>query len=308
MFYKTYSFVLIFVCCIYFKDVFANIFIKDNTGALICHISDDSSKQFGNLNMSFVNVKNVVAEIYLRQENYNSSQKNEKKLELKITFKEDDIILDNKEDREICSYNENGTIRLREIIQDLGYDIEFKVFENIKKNKHLIPEEIAKNNMSDRSLKYMILLSVYAFNAIIIQDFSKSFWGQLLEVFKKIQKVMLILDRYNVIHDSIDQIIHAKSNSLIELKGLAEECAKYFMKYEELTKYDFKYEYTSSDLYDNPILPQDLINKLLKGFPKHQKNEKSYNFHDVPKDLDKIMENLELIFSLIHAEYNTIVN
>ncbi|XP_050536981.1 uncharacterized protein LOC126903067 isoform X8 [Daktulosphaira vitifoliae] len=306
MFYKTYSFVLIFVCCIYFRDVFANIFIKDNTGTLIYHMTDDSSKQFGNLNMSFVNVKNVVAEIYLRQENYNSSQKNEKKIELKITFNEDNIILIYNEYREICSYNENGTIRLREIIQDLGYDIEFKVFENIRKNKHLIRDETAKKYLIDRSLKYMILLSIYAFNAIILQDFSKSFWGQLLELFKKIQKVMLILDRYNVIHDSIDQMIHAKSNNLYELKGLAEQCAKYFMNYEELTKYDFKYEVTDSFLYDNPILPQDLINKLLNGFPKQQ-NENSYNFHDIPKDLDKIMENLKLIFSLIHAEYNAIV-
>ncbi|XP_050536974.1 uncharacterized protein LOC126903066 isoform X3 [Daktulosphaira vitifoliae] len=307
MIYKTYSFVLIFVCCFYLKDVFANIFIKDNTGTLICHMTDDSSKQFGNLNMSFVNVKKVVAQIYLRQENYNSSQKNEKKLELKITFEEDNIILNHKEDNAICLYNENGNKRLKKFIQDLGYDIEFKVVEKIKKNKRLINDEISKKIIFDRFLKYMILLSVYAYKIIIIQLNSKSFWGQLLEVSKKIKKVMFILDRNNDIHFYMDQLINAKSNSLIELKGLAEECAKYFMENGELTKYDFQYEFTTSDLYDNPILPQDLINKLLKGFPKHQKNEKSYNFHDVPENLDKIKEKLEIIFSLIHAEYNTIV-
>ncbi|XP_050536984.1 uncharacterized protein LOC126903067 isoform X10 [Daktulosphaira vitifoliae] len=269
-------------------------------------MTDDSSKQFGNLNMSFVNVKNVVAEIYLRQENYNSSQKNEKKIELKITFKEDDIILDNKEDREICSYNENGTIRLREIIQDLGYDIEFKVFENIKKNKHFIRDEIAKKYLFDRSLKYMILLYVYAFNAINTQDNSTSFWGRLLEVSKKIAKVLFILDCKNNIHVDLYMYINLKSDRLMQLKALAEVCATYFMKIGELEKYDFPYELTTSDLCDNPILPQDIINELLNGFPKQQ-NENSYNFLDIPEDLDKIMENLELILSLINAEYNAIV-
>ncbi|XP_050536994.1 uncharacterized protein LOC126903072 isoform X2 [Daktulosphaira vitifoliae] len=157
MIYKTYSCVLILVCCFYFKDVFANIFIKDNTGTLICHMTDDSSNQFGNLNMSFENVKRVVAEIYLRQDNYNSSQKNEKKIELTITFKEDNIILYYRKDREICSYNENGTIRLREIIQDLGYDIEFKVFENIVRAQNFVDRKVTNKE----KYNYTLLLSTF---------------------------------------------------------------------------------------------------------------------------------------------------
>ncbi|XP_050543211.1 uncharacterized protein LOC126906596 isoform X2 [Daktulosphaira vitifoliae] len=310
MFYKTYSFILIFMCHFYIRDVFADILISDNAGNQIFHITADSSKQYENFNMTFVNVKEIFAEICLNYKNYNSSRKNGKKIELQITFKKDCISLCHKKKSALQKYHYDGNNikRLESFIQMLDNSIEFKVVKinsNLNRNTHLINDTIydkkikdqlegiqklsswnyvkndiiklysieksyitledlinnsttykktlqstieeAKNIMFDRSLKYVILLSVYAYEILIIQHNSKSYWGQLLEVSDKINKTMLKLDHLNFLSSHLDQLKdanHDGTGRLARLKGLIQQCASYFLTHEELKKYDFQYEFT----------------------------------------------------------------
>ncbi|XP_050543228.1 uncharacterized protein LOC126906605 [Daktulosphaira vitifoliae] len=198
--------------------------------------------------------------------------------------------------------NENSYTTLEDFINNsitYGKTLQFVI-------KHAVEKIIY-----DRTTKYALLLVTYAYEAQLINFFPQYYWETFLKVCEKLRIAQFTFMDYDELSSYLEYLNrekHDEKRRMYKLKVLIKEFASHFFTPEELTEYNFEVSKDSKSNDSNThILPQDVINILFNGFPEPHGDVKSYDFHLIPKSLDEIMEKLEIIFSLIHAEYNLIL-
>ncbi|XP_050543894.1 uncharacterized protein LOC126906966 isoform X2 [Daktulosphaira vitifoliae] len=165
------------------------------------------------------------------------------------------------------------------------------------------------NKMIERTIKYVLLLIAYVYEALTINYRMKSYWNRFIEVLYKLKVAEINLKKYDEIVNKIQQVKEKSSpvDKMSELIRLLKECTKHFYTAEEFEKLDFEETETSKSKYSNThVLPEEVLNKVLKGFPKPHQNVDSYELHLIPTELDNIIEKMNLIFELIDVEYENI--
>ncbi|XP_050537507.1 uncharacterized protein LOC126903370 [Daktulosphaira vitifoliae] len=162
--------------------------------------------------------------------------------------------------------------------------------------------------MCNRTFKYAILLMVYAYEAQRINYCTTPYWDQLMNKLNKLSDALINLNGNRKLlygwYD-VNRGIN-KSDTMRAFQRLVNDYANIFVTPQEMKKYNSKEIYTCENIEDQVILSQHLLDKILKGFPKHHPNDESYQFELIPPDLCEIEEKLQQIFKLIDAEFENI--
>ncbi|XP_050531005.1 uncharacterized protein LOC126899823 [Daktulosphaira vitifoliae] len=162
--------------------------------------------------------------------------------------------------------------------------------------------------MCDRTSKYTIVLLIYAFEIMRINRYIIPCWDELINNLKKLSDALIYLNGNNKLKHDLYKIEEEKNvSSLMSIfKDLVIDYASIILSRKEQNIYNFIEDYTEfNDVY-KPTLPQNLLDKILKGFPKHYPNDEPYQFELIPENLSEIEEKFQQIFKLIDVEFNNI--
>ncbi|XP_050543208.1 uncharacterized protein LOC126906593 isoform X2 [Daktulosphaira vitifoliae] len=163
----------------------------------------------------------------------------------------------------------------------------------------------AKTIMVNRTTKYVLLLTVFTYKILKIDDcfVFNPFWIELIKYFKKLDEAINKLFTNNTISyliiNFISKIyINEKTDTLIRL---ANKCTHILNTSKQLNDHNSENSEISNTLISNDINYYYLLNNILKDFPK------PHNFEDIPDTLEKLKKKLKIIFKLIEAEYENIL-
>ncbi|XP_050543890.1 uncharacterized protein LOC126906964 isoform X2 [Daktulosphaira vitifoliae] len=127
------------------------------------------------LEMTFVNEKQIFAEICLRYDDDSSTNYSKTKINLEITFGKENIILSyQKKEKKKFSYNANGYNVLQTFLNDLNKNIYFKVVKiyesNVPINRDLVNDTVYNNEIKDllSNVQNLSLWEFTKYNVVIV--------------------------------------------------------------------------------------------------------------------------------------------